>query len=218
MKNTGIKRAVSNIGALIIVLLFVCWYFFSLFASGGELNSRDLSGGYELYIEEGYSAMLVNGVYEEADGSHSVWSVTNDSIKNKIIKLCGKINGYREFKPEEFMLGSPSVINSLPRIFIDAGEFGYAIRIINWEMYEGSAWDGMAIKNELYLKPTLLVYRYALAAAEYDGGFYRYLSEVTRQGYGWYSTLTQKQIDELLPLLLTVGENNAEFYANGEIF
>jgi len=214
MKNILTKRLVAIIGLPLLVLLVFYWPVISPFATGGELQNKDFRGGYDLYVEEGYTILLIDGVYEEADGTHLVWRVTDEGIKSRIFKLCGKINGYRETIPEEAVLGSPTLVNNLPRIYFDAGEYGYAVEIVNWDMYE----EGMAIKNELYPVPTMIVKQYLLPARQSGDDFYRVMKDSAAIVSEWYSTLTREQMGELTALLDNVGESNAAAHSNGDVF
>ena len=214
MKKIIFRRALPLICLPLLVVAVVYWPAVSPFDTGGELQNKDFRGEYDVFVEESYTLLMIDGVYEEAEDLHTVWRITDEGVKGKIFKLCSKIKGYKEIGPEGVYLGAPHIINNLPRIYFAAGEFGYAIEIVNWDMYT----DGMAIKNELYPLPAVIVWRYDMPQRTSGDGFYRLIKDDTSRDSAWYSTLSRENMDTLMALLVTVDDSCADFNAYGDIF
>ena len=73
------------------------------------------------------------------------------------------------------------------------------------------------VADDMYGRPLLEVNRFSLWGKGADTDLFSYLDfanleeTIGLEGtWSWYSTLTQEEFDELLALLETVGESNAE--------
>ena len=177
---------------------------------GGELFTPDLENGVNIYIEEGYFASV-----EEA---HSVWSVSNEALREELLRLCGEIKQHRQFeKAGDIMLGAAEDFEYYPCIYLVTDAVCYRIEILNWENYSGNAWSGLPIRQELFGKPVLRMFRIDLSSASEDEPPYRFAKDFfgadtlnSKGGAGWYSTLPQESMDRLMELLRSIGTENAE--------
>ena len=95
------------------------------------------------------------------------------------------------------------------------------IQILNWDNYSSDSWAGFPIKNELYGSPVFQVYRYDLSEKADDESFYNFMdnhfgsdSLNSESGSGWYSVITQENLDELLVLLNGIDISNAEILSS----
>ena len=200
---------------LIIALLFV---FLQPKPTGGEIYAPDFKDGFSLYVEEEHSIYFsLHSPFIETP--HTLWLVTDESVKTAVYNLCSNLERYREFLVgSDVMLGMPSVRDYLPKIFFETPLYGYTIEVINWRNYGDSTWDSMPIKVEMFDEPVLYVKRYDFSMRQKNedtlGFFERYYGadslNTEYEGLGWYSTLSQEQLDELLYLLSAIGTENAE--------
>jgi hypothetical protein len=183
---------------------------------GGELYSADFKNGFNLYIEESYFQQNDSaGGYSETP--HSVWLVSDALLKANILKLCKEISIYRQLeRSSDIMLGDALNIEHYSRLYLDTGSYCYRIDILNWKNYSGGAWVQYPIRIERFNEPTLHILRLDLSLSESEDsysfakGYFGPDSVNSDGGFGWYSTISQKHLDELLLLTTDVCAINAE--------
>lgn len=190
---------------------------------GGELYNADFKNGFDLYIEERYS-QLINSSGGPMETPHSIWLVSDEHLKSEILGLCKEIKSYREFKVvNDVMLGAVPRFSFFPEIYLDTGSFCYKIVILNWDNYSGSAWAYFPIRQELFNEPVLRVYRLDLSLKPESDDSYYFAKDYfgpdsinSKGGRGWYSTISQEHLDELLALASSIGDVNAEIVWTSE--
>ena len=182
---------------------------------GGELFEADFKNGYNLYIEESYIQLLRQGIFEET--SHSIWMITDEYLKHEVFELCKEIENYRELEVVyDIMFGTPSKLDYYPRIYLDTGSFCYSIEVVNWYNFAGDPWAWYPIRNECLNEPVLTIRRIDLSEKTETKDSYLFArtyfgpDSVNRYGgSGWYSTLSQKNLENLLSLSSSVSIENA---------
>lgn len=183
---------------------------------GGELFTPDLENGVSIYVEEGYFAE--ESYFASVEEAHSVWSLSDEALREEILHLCGEIKQHRQFeKAGDLMLGSAEGFTYYPCVYLVTDAVCYRIEALNWENYSGDAWSDFPIRQELFGKPVLRVFRIDLSSAPEDEPPYRFAKDFfgadtlnSTGGAGWYSTLPQRHMDRLLELLRSVGAESAE--------
>ena len=175
--------------------------------SGGTVFPLDFLGGYSVYVESGYSS--------PTETQPPIWMVSDDDVKKDIFRLCKKIEQYRECIPYyDVMLGASQEFEYFPRLYLLTDSYLYRIDILNWDNYTSDSWRGFPIRQEKFGEPVLHLWR--VNRADIPEGESLFASSNFRSdslngygGDGWYSTLTQKELDALLALLQSVGPDNA---------
>lgn len=106
---------------------------------------------------------------------------------------------------------------------MDTGLFCYSIEILNWDNYSGSAWAYFPIRQELFNEPVLHVCRLDLSLKPESEASYYYAKDYSgpdsiniKGGSGWYSTISQEHLDELLALASSTSAVNAEIVWTSE--
>lgn len=143
---------------------------------------------------------------------------SDEGIIEKILSLCGEITQYRQFeKVNDIMLGSSGGYEYLPRIYLVTDTVCYSIEILNWENYSGDEWSGLPIRQELFGEPVLHIFRIDLSSMpesetpySFARKFFGTDSVNSEGGAGWYSTIPQQSLDELVNLLGNIGTDNSE--------
>jgi hypothetical protein len=184
---------------------------------GGELNNADFKNGFDLYIEESYK-QLINNDGGPMETPHSIWRVSDEQLKGEILRLCKEIQSYRELEvAKDIMLGGTARFRLFPRIYLDTGSFCYRIEIFNWTNYSGNSWRFYPIRQELYGEPVLHIKRLDLSLKPESESSYSYAkthngpdSLNSEGGSGWYATISQENLDELLALARDISAANAE--------
>jgi hypothetical protein len=219
----------KNIFFILSLLLVICVAAMILAVRpkpvGGELYHADFKNGFDLYIEDSY-AVLINSDGWPMDTPHSIWRVTDEYLKDDILRLCKEIESYRELKKiSDIMLGGTARRRCFSRIYLDTGSYCYRIEILNWKNYSGNSWRFFPIRQELYGEPVLYVKRIDLSLKPEAEATYSFAKNYGRSdsinseaGSGWYSTISQESLDELLALARSVGDANAEIvWSSGEM-
>lgn len=176
---------------------------------GGEISSSDFEDGVEVYIEEGYAI---------TEAPHSIWLVSDEDIAEEILSFCGSVKQYRQVeKSSDIMYGEAGDFEYLPRIYLVTDEICYSVEILNWENYSGDEWSQFPIRQERSGEPTMHVFRLDLSLMPENKTPYSFAKESfasdtmnSESGVGWFSTMSQESMDELLNLLRSIGTENAE--------
>jgi uncharacterized protein YcfL len=184
---------------------------------GGEIFTPDFTAGVKIYIEETYSKSM-DGHDMLVETPHSVWLVSDEGIIEEILSLCGEITQYRQFEiVSDIMYGNTTVYEYLPRIYLVTDTVCYSIEILNWENYSGDEWSYWPIRQELFGEPVLHVFRIDLSlmpesetAYSFVRNFFTRDSVNSEGGAGWYSTMPQQSMNELINLLGNIGADNSE--------
>ena len=183
---------------------------------GGELFSADFKNGFDLYIEDSY-ALLINSDGWPFDSPHSIRRVAHERLKSEILKLCKEIASYRELDRSKDVMSGAARLRYHPRIYLDTGSYCYRIEIFNWDNYSGKAWADYPVRQERFGEPVLHVKRIDLSHKPESEASYSYAKNhggpdsLNNEGSsGWYSIMSQEHMDELLSLVYSVGEKNAE--------
>ena len=208
-----IRTALILLAAGLLVVLFL-----RSRPVGGEVFAPDLKHGVSVYVEEGYTFFLNDeGIFEETP--HSIWLVSDETLQEEILELCGKIRHFREFNSlYDVVLGTPPSMTYFPQICLITDSCCYRIRLLNWDNYASPAWSALRIRQEAYGKPVAFVYRIDLSLKPEGEAAYTFVSGYSgrdtlnsRDGEGWYSAVeTWADMDALLALLESVGPENAE--------
>ena len=175
---------------------------------GGKLFAPDFENGVELYVEDGYSCYENSyGVFTETP--HSLWRISDQSLKEELLKLCGQIEPYRQMeKSSDIMLGGSHLYVYLPRIYLVGERVCYSIEILNWENYAGEEWAYFPIREECFNEPVLHIYRIDLSLKPENEAAYSFARDYfgadsvnTEGGAGWYSVMPRQALNELLNLI-----------------
>lgn len=202
-KADGTPRKKHRLLILLCLLIFIAL----LIPQGGEIYEPDFLFGYDVYVRPSY-------VFAE-DAQLQTWKVTDRNTEKALFRLCQKMDTYRAKDAVDVLLGCVSNGTCIDHaIILEAGKYCYTIRPMEWE--KGiNAQEGVA--DDMYGKPLLEVNRLSLWGKDADTDLFSYLDFANLEEtigldgtWSWYSTLTQEEFDELLALLETVGESNAE--------
>lgn len=201
---------------LVMVLLLVVAQTLRPKLIGGELYPPDFTNGFNLYIEESYVLQFSFSQSLFTETPHSVWLVSDEVLKSSVFEFCREIKVYRELDVvEDIMLGTPSEISYFPRIYFDTGLYCYIIEILNWDNYASDSWAWYPIRVEHFNKPVVYLQRIDLSHQLESESSYVYgknyigPDSVNSDGWGWYSTISQKHLDELLFLIRSVSDETA---------
>lgn len=204
---------------VILILLVVFWLkipYGNSQPTGGELFAPDFKDGFVLYIEEGYS-LSVSGSGTQTEVPHSVWQISDESLKSKILDLCSNIESYRQFQAISDIVYGSGDVAYYPRIYLCAHSFCYRIEVLNWENFSGSTWVGYPIREEMFGEPVLHIYRIDLSLMTgsenpfvFSKDYFQPDSVNSEGGRGWYSIMSQESMNQLLNLIRSIGAENAE--------
>lgn len=175
---------------------------------GGEISTSDFEDGVEIYIEEGYATTKT---------PHSIWLVSDEDLVKEILSLCGSVKQYRQVeKSSDIMYGAAGDFEYLPRIYLVTDAICYSVEILNWKNYSGSEWFNFPIRQERSGEPTMHIFRLDLSLMPENKTPYSFAKEYfasdtmnSESGVGWFSTMPQESMDELLSLLWSIGTENA---------
>lgn len=202
-KADGTPRKKHRLLILLCLLIFIAL----LIPQGGEIYEPDFLLGYDVYVRPSYV------VSESA--TPQKWAITDKAAEKAIFRLCQKMDTYRAKDAVDVLLGGVSNGICLDHVIIlEAGKYCYTIRPMEW----GNGINAQeAVADDMYGKPLLEVNRFSLWGKDADTDLFSYLKSTNLEEtigldgtWSWYSTLTQEEFDEVLALLETVGEENAE--------
>lgn len=202
-KADGTPRKKHRLLILLCLLIFIAL----LIPQGGEIYEPDFLFGYDVYVRPSY-------VFAE-DAQLQTWKVTDRNTEKALFRLCQKMDTYQAKDMTEILLGG--VFDGLQMdhmIYLAAGKYCYIIRPMEWENGINAQEE---VADDMYGKPLLEVNRLSLWGKNGDTDLFSYLNSADLEEtiglnstVSWYSTLTQEEFDEVLALLETVGEENAE--------
>ncbi|MBO4872918.1 MAG: hypothetical protein J5496_05850 [Lachnospiraceae bacterium] len=189
-----------------------------LWPTGGMLFAADFKNGFDLYVEEAYSVSVSETDRPAIQNEpHSLWQVSDPQIKETVYELCRQIRKYRQFDREKDIFYGAADRTLYPGIYFITEDYCYRIEIINWENYSGEEWAGLPIRKEMFGEPLLMVFRIDLSQMSGSDSLYSFVKNYfasdslnSKQGIGWYSTLSRKSLKRLLGLIQKVGADNAE--------
>ena len=202
-KADGTPRKKHRLLILLCLLIFIAL----LIPQGGEIYEPDFLLGYDVYVRPSYV------VSESA--TPQKWAITDKATEKAIFRLCQKMDTYQAKDMTEILLGG--VFDGLQMdhmIYLAAGKYCYIIRPMEWENGINAQEE---VADEMYGKPLLEVNRFSLWGKDADTDLFSYLKSANLEEtiglnstMSWYSSLNQEEFDDLLALLETVGEENAE--------
>ena len=216
------KRGFALLALCLPVLALVIIYpiYPNSWLVGGEIFAPDFKNGVALYVEEGYTVTFTSHLGPFVIDPHSFWLVTDENLCSEILRLCGKIEHYREYNiVYDLMLGGGGETKNefFPSIFLLTDTIAYKIELLNWENYPAPPFTYMPLRQELLGEPVVNFYRIDLSLKPEDISLYTYVREYFdpdtlngEYGWGWYSTMSRQDMDALLRLLESVGAENAE--------
>ena len=179
---------------------------------GGEVFTPDLRNGVKVYVLDGYTdTWTLPDIYTETP--HFEWLVTDETLSGQIQKICSYVRSYKEGSPYDVLYGRNAVLEYYPQVCLAAGNIYYFVHIINWEWYDGKV-PANSIYAEMSGQPLLHVFRYETAERPEENTLFEAFhgkDSLNTDDFarGWYSVLPQKQLDNLMELLNSVGAENA---------
>lgn len=213
------KRGIALLVLLLVaVLLVILSQRFK--PVGGEIFAPDLRNGVKVYVEEGYTVTSTSKYTPSVIEPHSIWLVTDETLGDEILRLCDKIEHYRQFEPYYDVMmggGEDTQKECCPSIYLLTDAIAYKIEMLNWDNYPAPPWTDLPIRRELLGEPVFHFYRIDLSIKPEDKPLYAFVRGYfeadtlnNEYGMGWYSTMSRQDMDALLRLLDSVGAANAE--------
>ncbi len=203
MKRSRLKALLFHLAFWALLVLCIV----GSVRSGGTVLPLDFLGGYSVYVESGYSS--------PTETQPPIWMVSDENVKKDIFRLCKKIEPYRKFiRVSDLMLGVSNDMGNFPIVYLLTDAVIYRIEIMDWENYASDYWNRLPIWQEKFGEPVLHLYRIDRSSVPegdslFDESTFWWGSLEDDGSAGWYSTLTQKELDALLALLQSVGPDNA---------